>query len=555
LQVLRARKLEVIIVTALVLGVILFLTFRETPLYQGSARVLVKAVPSPTSPVTNPQPPNVDTEREIVLSRAVADRVKESLGLADPPENLLDGVEVEVVTGTEVMQITYTDPNPGRAAELANEFADAYVEFRNEQTVAEFRSAEAGVLSEIDEVEDSLAELAEQIRDAPNQTVRDTLQAQHDTLIAQQGVLQQRLSDIRSAITLNEGGAAQIIQPSNVPNAPVSPNKTRNAILGLLFGSALGVGVAFLRDRLDDTIKGHKDLELRLGAPVLATVPWLSTWRRRGETHLVTVEDPKSPVSEAYRTLRTNLQFAGSQMRLQIIVITSATPGEGKTSTAANLSVAMAHAGRRVVIVSADLRRPRLHRFFGVSNSVGLSDVLGNHVPVLEAVADPGIENLRVVPSGPISPNPAELLQSQAMRDTVEGFREYCDVVIIDSPPVLAVADASILSAISDGTLLVVDADNASRAAITHARDQLRNAGAQLIGSVYNNFNPTAGGPRDAYHYQYYFHYQDYSQDAVEGGDINRSENGRGWPAGIRRQRRSRGTTESVDRGLTIPPD
>jgi capsular exopolysaccharide synthesis family protein len=233
----------------------------------------------------------------------------------------------------------------------------------------------------------------------------------------------------------------------------------------------------------------------------------VSSWPK-GEDYLVTKAEPKSPVSEAYRTLATNVFFLASRQELQVVLMTSSMGGEGKTTTSANLGVALARAGRRVVLVSVDLRRPRLHRFFGLRNDVGLSSALAAEGRLEGAIREPGLPNLRVITSGPTPTHPAELLASQAMADVVQKLRKVSDFVILDAPPVLAVADASVLAPLADGVLVVIDPDHASRSLLTQARNQLDNAGANVIGGVFNNFDPRDGSTYPYYHYRYYGRYE-----------------------------------------------
>jgi capsular exopolysaccharide synthesis family protein len=249
------------------------------------------------------------------------------------------------------------------------------------------------------------------------------------------------------------------------------------------------------------------DLEARSGAPVLAVVPHASVWKKRKEAHLVTSAEPRSAPSEAYRTLRTSLLFNASQNGVRRVLITSSQDEEGKTTTVANLGMVLAQAGKRVVLVDADLRKPRLHRFFGVENRVGLTNVLAQEVEPPEAVVQSGVANLLLLPCGPIPGNPAELLSSDAMGAILQHLGKLADFVIVDSAPVLAAADASILATYADAVLLVADADRATRASVAQARVQLDQVNAKVVGAVLNNFDLSKARAYP-YYYQYYYAYR-----------------------------------------------
>jgi protein-tyrosine kinase len=213
---------------------------------------------------------------------------------------------------------------------------------------------------------------------------------------------------------------------------------------------------------------------------------------------LITLNDPKSMASEAYRTLRTNIQFARLERRCHSIVITSASPEEGKTTSVANFAVVAAQAGSRVCVVDSDLRRPRLHRLFGIRNTYGLTTALLEGRPFAE-VAQPAITaNLAVLPSGPLPPNPGELVSSQRMREALETAAETFDLVLCDSPPVLAVADAAALAAQCDGVILVIRSGHTAHAALTRAVEQIQVVKGRVLGILLNR----AELPRDTY-YQY----------------------------------------------------
>jgi len=503
IRILRSRKWSIGLVTAVVLLSALFFSFRQTPLYTSESRVLVL----PAGPSSQILQPNLDTERGVADSTAVASIVKTNLNLPGSPDSLLGALSVSVETNTNILDVAYTDPSPARAQQRAAGFANADLEYKRAQAVEQVQAQATAVQQQINKATEQLATIEQQLGNASSPSRQSTLNAQRDTLIARIGALQQQLEAVQvSGNTQTRVG--DIVQPATLPSSPSSPSHVRDGALGLIVGLALGTGWALLRERLDDRIKSQSELERRMGAPVLAAVSHVPAWRDAGDAVVVTLTDPKSPVSEAYRTLRTNLQFLASKQDLRTIVITSPTAGDGKTATAVNLAVAMAQADQRVVVVSADLRRPRLHRFLDLPNDTGLSLVLSGANEVREAARVPGVRNLRVIPSGPVPPNPAELLQGSRMQEILGQLREFADVVVIDTPPVLAVADASILASRVDGTLLVVNADSASRTATSQARRQLENAGARIIGAVLNNFDPAAADT-----YPYYYYYYQYTED------------------------------------------
>ena len=222
---------------------------------------------------------------------------------------------------------------------------------------------------------------------------------------------------------------------------------------------------------------------------------------------LPTLASPKSPSAEAYRTIRTNLQFLGRDGGLTVVSVTSPSSGEGKTTTVANLAVTMALAGKRVVAVSCDLRKPALHRLFHLSNDVGLSSFLSGRVSLSQAAQRGGVDNLRVMASGPVPLNPAELLGSNAMEEFLQYLREHADVVLLDTPPVFAVSDALALAPLSDGVIVVADARSTTRGALSHVREQLDQVGGRILGGVLNNFDPSDAKYQPTY-YRYYYTYE-----------------------------------------------
>jgi len=262
-------------------------------------------------------------------------------------------------------------------------------------------------------------------------------------------------------------------------------------------------------------------------------------------------------VAESYRTLATNLLYSASRQNLELLLVTSGTSAEGKTTTTANLGVALAQTGKSVIIVSADMRKPRLHRFFGLTNEVGLADFLAGRAPLEAAAQETPIAGLRVMPGGPVPHNPAGLLAGPRAAAAFDELRAAADFVILDAPPALAVADASIIAPQADGTLYLMDATKASRSSLSQARRQLENAGADLLGAVINNFDATKAASYQYNYYSYYYEYREGDDRGKGNGarhrpslDLRRSS-GEGTAVGFEQDTRPM-TTNEVDTA-TVP--
>jgi capsular exopolysaccharide synthesis family protein len=506
LAVLQARKWSILAIAVVAVLAAMFFSFRQTPIYESEAQVLVN--PIQTSLLS--APPNLDTERTVAGSLGVAELVSKQLQGAQDPEELLGDLSVEVATNSEVLIIRYSDPSPLEAQRRTQAFAEAYLEFRRQKALETVVAVAEATEQQIHQVRGRLRNLNRQIAATQDPAELANLQTQASQLTARLAVLEQEKSEV---VPSSQAPVGDIIAEATVPASPASPNYLLNGALALLAGLALGVGFAFLRERLDDRLRGQADMEAGAGAPVLAVIPRVATWKKGDETPLVTVTEPRSGAAEAYRTLRTSLLFAASERGARTVLVTSPHPGEGKTVTVANLGLVLGQAGRRVLMLSADLRKPRLHRFFRAPNKSGLTRLLMGEDGFREAVLSVGVNQLRLVPSGPVPKNPAELLGSHAMGQLLARFREDFDVVIIDGPPVLNVADTITLAPFVDAVVLVADAERTSRGALSHARKQLEQVRAEVIGAVLNNLDP-AKARTYPYDYRYYYRYgYDYHPD------------------------------------------
>ncbi|MBW3558053.1 MAG: polysaccharide biosynthesis tyrosine autokinase, partial [Actinobacteria bacterium] len=299
-----------------------------------------------------------------------------------------------------------------------------------------------------------------------------------------------------------KSGGAQLVTPAVAPTSPVRPTPRRNAVVALAVGLMLGVGVAFLREYLDDSIKGKEDVERAApGVPILGLIPELKTWKDPKDSFVVSLTDPHSHATEAYRSLRTSVQFLGLDRKIKIVQMTSPSQAEGKSTTIANLAVGLASAGQRVVLVDADLRRPRIHAFFGLPNDVGFSSILIGDTTLGQAMQQVrSVSRLYLLASGPIPPNPSEMLASRRSGELLRSLAEHVDVVLIDSPPVLPVTDATVLANTVDATLLVVNATRTKQAQLRRAVELLGNVQAPLAGVVVNG---VGGNVFDGYAYGY----------------------------------------------------
>jgi capsular exopolysaccharide synthesis family protein len=293
-----------------------------------------------------------------------------------------------------------------------------------------------------------------------------------------------------------------VVKPASLPKAPVSPRRSLNLALGLLVGLAIGVGGAVLRETLDTSVKPGDDLMHDFGLPAVGVIGFDPEARNQP---LILHDQAHSSRGEAFRQLRTNLQFIDVDTPPRSIVVTSSVPEEGKTTTTMNLAVTMAEAGLRVLVVDGDLRRPQLANFFGLESAVGLTSVLIGQVQVDDVLQEWGGGLLRVLPSGPVPPNPSELLGSRGMHALLRQLEDMADLVIIDAPPVLPVTDATVLSAAASGALLVVHAGRTRREQVRRSLANLEAVDARVLGIVFNKV-PTRG-PDAYYDYGYSYKY------------------------------------------------
>jgi len=315
------------------------------------------------------------------------------------------------------------------------------------------------------------------------------------------GVGQSLIEAVDTLETATDNGKSPlkltVVTPADVPSEPASPNTRLNLIIGLIVGLALGIGLAVLRTILDTKIRGESDIRRISDLPLLGGVPFDSSAAKKP---LIGSAAGHSARAEAFRQLRTNLQFTHVSNKSKTVLVTSAVPGEGKTSTCVNLALTMAQSGQSVAVVDADLRRPRLAGYLGLEQAAGLTTVLIGRAKVDDLLQPYGEHRLHVLTAGQIPPNPSEMLGSDAMKEILRDLEARFDVVIIDAPPLLPVTDAAVLSQVVGGVLLVVGARKARIADVKNALASLQMVNARLLGIVLNRM--PSKGP-DAHRYGY----------------------------------------------------
>jgi non-specific protein-tyrosine kinase len=440
------------------------------------------------------------TYASVATKRPILDAVIKDLSLGIPPETLAEHVQAEAAQDSTLLTIATEDADPARAAAIANAVAtelvadspaiqgrevdtQAFVDAQLKATQAEIESTQAQVTALT-----ALPSLT-----AGQQTSLDALQ----TRLAS---LRSTLATLLSVSSSDASNLLTIIEPAVAPTQPISPNRLQNTLLAAALALLLVAGVIAIAELLYDGIRDADAVTEATGLTTIGTIAQMKTNRNGREMYLLAgLLYPRSSTAEAYRTLRTNIEFSSVDGPIKTLLVTSSVPGEGKTVTASNLAVVFAQTGRRVLLVDADLRKPGVHAMFNMTNEHGLTTLLRSGNASVDAIAQPTEqENLRVLTTGPLPPNPAELVGSQRMRKVVE-LMTAKDLVIIDSPPLQAVTDAAVLSSFADATLLVIDAKRSRRRVVRIAGSSLDKAGANVLGVVLNRVPVRALAEKGAY--------------------------------------------------------
>jgi capsular exopolysaccharide synthesis family protein len=500
-----------ILASVLAGGTAYYLSSRMTPLYQASTLMLI----NPGQSLRTDDYSNVitgerlaSTYSQMLVSRPVLEEAIQKLDLAMTSSQLKGMVTVAPVRDTQLIRLDVRDANPYRAALIANTlvlvFADQNLELQRERYAESKASLEAQLALVGEQMESVAAELAELSNISANRAERERLEAalaQYTQTYA--GLLssyeQVRVTEAQSISRISQ------VEAATPPVAPVSPRVFNNTALAAVVGLMLAVGVIFLFESLNDTLRGPDDVTRHLGLPVLGLI----AHHPQEEDGMVVAEQPRSPVSEAFRALRTNILYTSVDKPLESLLITSPSAQEGKTTVAANLAAALSQSGQKVVLLDADMRRPRVHKLLNMPNWHGLSDLFLRPWPLLNGSIRPtGQPNLGAITTGSLPPNPSELLGSEKMVEIIKQALQETSIVVLDSPPVLAVTDAVVLAPRVDGVLLVLIPGVTRLGSARQAVEQLHRVGANLLGVVLNGVNLKRSR---YYYYQYQAYYQTYT--------------------------------------------
>ena len=448
------------------------------------------------------------TYAEAVQTQQLAQQVIADLGLSTTPDQLLQKLSSTVSRDTPIITITASDGNAGTATAIANDVAKQLIA-RSEAIQGQDQEVRTLIAGQITTLQGQITATQKQISDVTTAAGSSPTIAQQAQLTQLNQQLVQQQATLATLLQTQANGSAtsvSVLDPAVQPTDAASPKLLLNVALGLILGTLLGLVIAFALASLDDTFKDAEDVEEVLHLPVLGTLGRLpEAAQKLGIYRLVMLLYPRSGAAEAFRTMRTNVEFADIDSGVRSLLVTSPASGDGKSTVAANLALAFAQAGRRTILVDADLRRPAIHDFFDLSNGYGLTSLIRSPEvielgQVLRVIDEP---NLRVLTSGPLPPNPAELLGSNRMHSIVERLEAEADLVVFDSPPAGAVTDAAVISSLSDGTVLVVAAERTRRGAARSASEAVSRVGGHLLGVVLNRqLGRAVEADYDAYPYQ-----------------------------------------------------
>jgi non-specific protein-tyrosine kinase len=479
---------------------------QRTPLYSASATLFISPgslTPDNYNSIFASQ--NIaQTYATLATSAPVLDAAAKDLGLPSV------GASASASDKSLFMSVSAIDTNPERAAAVANAVSDEFVKYIQQQSAAQTADVRGKIDAQIKETNDKIADIENQIAalqanggpktDSDRQHLQ-SLQNTRDGLVGDISQLQitARQIDVEQATTQTR---LSVTSPALAPSAPFAPQTKRSTLLGAFAGLMIAIGAVALLEYLDNSVRTSDELSRLTGSANLATIATASRVTPGGRQVYV-LTDPKSPSAEAIRLLRANLEFAAAAKPITSLAVSSAGPGEGKSTLTANLAVVMAQAGFETVIIDTDLRKPTQHKIFGIGNDQGLTTLLSHPKREWQSTAvRVAVPRLSLIPSGPLPPNPADLLSLDRFDELLEQVTDAADVVLLDTSPVLAVSDPLVVATKTSGVMLVCRAGNTRRDALRRAAASFHQGGIRLVGTVLNN--QKAREDAGYYYYGYY---------------------------------------------------
>lgn len=506
-DVLWRRRLVILITLLVVPGAVLGFSLTRPATYDAVARIIAVSQAATLSVATDvkidvqtPDQRGLQTLASFVATPEVAKRAAEKLGHSGDAGALMRDVTAEADPNADIITVTARSATANEAAALANAFAAAFVEWRTETQQASLEEAQQLVEAQLKAAAAGSAEYT---------------------------LLLERRNQLDVLKTLVTGGVA-VGETARAPAAPSSPKPLRDGVLAAAAALLLGVGLAFVREALDVKVHSAEELGELTDLPVIGAIPQLAK-QERGESALLTLADSRGPAAEAFRFLRTNLEFVNFNRDVKVILVTSPLPSQGKSTTIANLAIALLRSGKRVAVVEGDLRRPAIHRFFKIPNTRGVTSVVSGDVSLAEAIqvltfrestmtavtntrpkasgaktkaATPSELKLTVLPAGHLPPNPGEIVTSRQLDEILEELRRDHDYILVDAPPMFAVGDAAAMAGKVDGIIVVLRLSETTRDTIRAVEELLGRVPARTLGFVVTGVPRSAKGR--------YFHYDDY---------------------------------------------
>lgn len=526
----------------------LLVALQQAPIYRTSTTIMIGSAledPNPSDYQLYTSQQLAATYADIANRRPVQEGAQAALGL-----DWLPAYVVRPIANTQLLEIVVTDTDAQRAKAVADELANQLI-LQSPTSRPEDQGRQDFINTQLDELEVKIQETQAEIDDRQSELailtsarqIADT-QNQIYALQSKLDTLRMNYTDLLSSTQRGALNALTIIEPAELPVSPVGPNVMMMVATAVALALAVAVGAVYLLAYLDNTIQSPEEIKRLTGLPMLVGIPTIS-----GEGYpdkVIAVKEPRSPIAEAYRSLRTAVQFSTiDRPDSTVLLVSSPSPSEGKSITASNLAAVIAQAGQRVLLVDSDLRRPVMHKIFEMDNHTGLTELLRQvnlndfdssvEAALGDCIRPSGLDGLWLLTSGPIPPNPSELLGSNTNRKLLEALKKHFDTILLDSPPVLIVTDSVVLSTQVDGVVLVIDGDKTQKNQLRQSAERLKEVNANLLGVVVNRLSAKSDGYSTYYNYYYYRK----GGDGAYGHHSSPKANGKVGQAGGKRRART----------------